>query len=367
MSRFLTNSAQLIQSSKKLQSSVLILSILILVVLTFRVARPWEISCVILLCTACIVNGMPFSRRYFLNNNSTFLGLLGFSFFIGLAISTFFISCILLICGWNLSIIFSYLFIINGLIIWKDRKSLRLYKVKPLWDSLMPYFLLIVILSIFLPLWGVGELTPKGYSFPSLFGHDLLYRIGYTAHVARGLSNESIFLAGQKIPYYYIFYIFPAIIYKVAGNSSHLLNIFCLLDVIIASFFVICLFEFFRFIHLNSHQKVLLGALGFISYSFKSIVCLFIELIKYITPFGKNLFLNFNYTITSHGWFRDFLVEPHSIWVISLFIACFIILGDLSVKDKLSERIIVCGFFLFVCFGIDSFQGLCSLSGMVYV
>lgn len=344
----------------KFQSVIMLTCFFLSVILALHIGGLHEVIWSIILCFVCTINGFPIYRRCLLHQRSTLIGIIGISFLLGVTISVFFIACILLIIGWNLSVIFFFLLSGNAAIIWYNVRSEQAIEIEQMWDSLIPFFLLVVILSIFFPLWNVGELTPQGYAFPSLFGHDLLYRIGFTAHVARGLSDESFFMYGQKLPYHYLFYIIPATIYKAAGQGSNLLSIFRFLSLVLSVAFVSCLFEFFRSMSFNNIQKAILGTLALFSYSLFAVGWFCIQAIKGLNLFGLAETMKHHFgdlTIISHGWYRDFLVEPHAVSVISIFIICFMLLGDLSIKNRISERIVVCGFLLAVCFGIDSFLG----------
>lgn len=349
-----------IESPSRLSVGIMLTCFLIVTILILHIDAFDEIIWSSILCAICTINGYPIFCRYFQHKGSTMTGIIGVSFFLGIAFSVYFIACILLVVGWNLPLIFFCLLLINAIIIWKNLKSEQLIKIGQIWDPLTPFFLLLVISSIFLPLWNVGELTPQGYAFPSLFGHDLLYRIGFTAHVARGLSDESFFMYGQKLPYHYLFYIIPATIYKAAGQGSNLLSIFRFLNLVLAVAFVSCLFEFFRSMSFNNIQKAILGTLALFSYSLFAVGWFCIQAIKGLNLLGLAETMNHHFsdlTIISHGWYRDFLVEPHAVSVIGIFIICFMLLGDLSIRNRISERIVVCGFLLAVCFGIDSFLG----------
>lgn len=342
---------------------LLSISTLLIGLLSLRIGHIEELFYTILITASCLACGLPLTKIILKNQHR--ITSLSISFFLGLTFNTYFIAITILILGWNLPFIATQLAIttLMGIALYKMLPS----KEAPTFKQERTSFFgtTIVLASIFIPLWNLGQETANGYAFASIFSHDFLFRIGYTGHVARGLSDESIFMAGLNMPNQYLFYVFPATIYHFAGKGSDLIAIFKYIIIMFAVALPLLLSDMLYRFKLSDRTALVTLVLAFLSYSFSGIAVLVLREIASM-PWGLASSaadaLAKEQTLLSQSWIRDILVEPHSVMGIAIAIICLSVISQMGRSDNNGLAFFIIGAASSICFGMDSFLGVICLA-----
>lgn len=336
------------------------LAALLVVALEWRFGAHEAFLWTVIVAASFVVNGLPIANRILFTPSSQ-LGRVAIAFFVGLVLTTYLIALALLLFGWEIKIMVGMLVGCNVLALLAVRNGPPSQVAVPWLDPAGAVVVFLVLASVFAPLWNVGELTEKGYAFASLFSHDFIFRIGYTAHVARGMSEDSIFMAGLAMPNQYLFYVFPAFVYKLSGLDAGLIAIFRILSLLFAVVFPCLFVEIFRQLALRNATVLMVSFIAFFAYSMSAPV---VMLMRYIAdlPLGwvaeKVGGLVSGQTLVSQGWIRDLLVEPHSVVVIALSLICFLPIRNMIERRHVTGSIFIVGTLACICFGMDSFLSL---------
>lgn len=336
------------------------LAALLVVALELRFGAHEAFFWAVIVAASFVINGLPIVNRMLFAPSSQ-LGRVAIAFFVGLVLTTYLMALVLLLVGWEIKIMVGVLVGCNVLALLAAKNGSSFQQAVPWLDPIGAVVVFLVLVSVFAPLWNVGELTERGYAFASLFSHDFIFRIGYTAHVARGMSEDSIFMAGLAMPNQYLFYVFPAFIYKLSGLDAGLVAIFRILSLLFAVFFPCLFVELFRQLGLRNATVLMVSFIAFFAYSMSAP---FVMLMRYIAdlPLGwvaeKVGDLVSGQTLVSQGWIRDLLVEPHSVVVIALSLICFLPIRNMIERRHVAGSIFIVGALACICFGMDSFLSL---------
>ena len=188
-------------------------------------------------------------------------------------------------------------------------------------DNITKIFLILVLISIIVPLLGIGRLTPKGLAYSSLFGYDFLNRVSYTIAVANGIPIENPFFSGRPLPYHIFAYSLPAVVYNILGASGNIQHVLRIFSVLLTILLVGCLFGTLRIYGFSTRTRVCLGILAFFAYSYNGLAVLLRDGIRQNTSVFSE-FLNgqglLNFSSASHGLFRTLMIEPHSVMVLCI-------------------------------------------------
>nr|HPQ41464.1 hypothetical protein [bacterium] len=86
-------------------------------------------------------------------------------------------------------------------------------------SGLCVVLLLVVLLAI--PYGNVGVRTDSGIAYRAYYSGDYLKHVAVTAELLRGvLPPDNPYFAGEKLHYYWMFYVFPALIGRIAGSET---------------------------------------------------------------------------------------------------------------------------------------------------
>ncbi len=273
--------------------------------------------------------------------------------------------CFIYFFGWNLvGLVFSQIGIgiVSSMFLQKKR-GVRIGANLSGFDggnAIEPVFVIITLMCIAIPLYLVGSKTDRGLAYPSLFGLDYLMRVAHSANVSHGLPIENPFFSGHPFPYYLVYYVFPASIYKFLGPDAQLHNIIRINDVILTILFVLCLFEFFRKLGFTDRIRWMLGALALLAYSYNGIGIISAHILRswqneFSTVIIEKGYLNFS--SISHGWYRDFLIEPQAVLNLCIAVGIFGLALRLEFRRYRLLTFAAIGLLLATMFGIDSFMG----------
>lgn len=330
---------------------------LMVLALLFRVGAYREALFAGLISLVCVVNGVGIASRI-IRKPKSWMGFIASSYFVGTLSTSYVVGVMVLMFGWDIAPIVCILVATSTLSVLLAKSRRSYLRDTPVLDGAGLAIGLLVLGSAFLPLWNLGVLTDKGYAFASLFSHDFVYRIGYTAHVSRGLSSESVFMAGLNMPNQYLYYLYPAMIYRLSGLGADLISISKFICVLFSVFFPLLLMESLRQLGASSRAAFVCLLIAFVFYSLSGPVVMIMRFVADLqlgVLSQKVSSLAEGQTLISQGWLRDLLVEPHSVTVLAVAALCFVLSKSVFQERYMQGSLFVCAVFTSVCFGMDSF------------
>jgi len=260
------------------------------------------------------------------------------------------------------------LFVFSGCLYFFSRKAkIPLLSVdnKYEWDNtdytILFTFLIVAIASVAYPFLNVGKLTNHGYAFTSLFAHDFISRVSFTASVSHELPPKHFYFSGKTMQYYWISYAFPALIYSTSKFKISLQNILLLTSILQTTLFVCILYSTFRLFIRNKQVLVVVMLLGLCAYSYNWFYVLFKTIAlhampeQYLTVLVKRRLLEFSNI--AHGYYRLFLFQPQSIIALSTLLVVMNILYDCSFNFRSGLTFII-GILLGIALGLQSYTGM---------
>ena len=280
---------------------------------------------------------------------------------LGVALGALVTSIIVYLIGWHLGVIFStagalptiVFFILAG----KNRLHSESQTVKVDDIQILLTALLIVTLFFYFPFKNLGALINDKYLYTWLFGHDFINRMVHVVSLSRGLPLDSFFFSGETLSYYWLAYVYPALLMNidvVKLNSQQLLQLTVLLYSLLstASFFI-----FFKGI-INKRRYVLL--LIFLTLCCYSYSYLYVVALKAWTALTGNSHLNiFGYDLPvfsgfSHTFYRFFLVQPQA----TLGMAIMLMIFSFYKKKQTLYGFGIVGLLTGLLFGVDATNGI---------
>ncbi len=326
-----------------------------------------------------------------------FLKIIGISRFrslyygvpLGFSITGLILLVIISILGWNyLAIIVSYAVVISGIIFLgmkvRTQKSVPINSLEGNSENASISFSLTLLIAIFLvfvfiPLFRFGQLTEYGHAYSGLFGLDFLVRSVHAFSITHsGLPPDNYYFAGTKITNYYsLWYMLPAMAYKLLGVKADIraiVSVVCLINV------PIFLFIFYDFLQnfLSRMAKVTLSeintkkctAVFFLVVFCSSYHWLFFVL-KKIAPYFEIEKLSWvadQLNWMSQSWFRDVIFEPQVILALMMVMLLYhfltakpdpwrgviigVILSSIALTDVWIFMIVCIAYF---CYGLIRF------------
>ena len=216
--------------------------------------------------------------------------------------------------------------------------------------------LLSVTLFFYFPFKNLGILIDGKYLYQWLFGHDFIIRMVHIISLSKGLPLDSFFFAGETLSYYWLAYVYPALlinidVIKISPQQLLQLTVFLYSLLSTAS-----LFLFFKSI-INKRKYVLMLtflALYCYSYSYLYVVGLKLTTLtgsSHLNILGHNLpvFSGF-----SHTFYRFFLVQPQA----SLGMAIMLMIFSFYEKKRTLYGFVIIGLLTGLLFGVDATNGI---------
>ena len=290
-----------------------------------------------------------FSRRGLSNIDSVLYGVP-----LGLCTSGLIVITSAAVTKWNLgTLIAAYVISLSALALGRSGKvEVPIEENHDHKDHSIPQsvfaLIFVFVLLVFIPLFLAGRLTPNGYAFTGLFGHDFILRGHYAVALARAVPPENFFFDGQLVKnYYLLWYTLPATVYKLLGMSGDIrkiVSIICMLNVPI--FFLLLFRSLAAFIRDNHHslidsrkKKVLIFSFGVILFSY-SYHWVFFFFKKAVDSWGIGWLSHYTDQMgfLSQSWFRDFLFDPQLVLALMMMLLIIRIMRE---KNSWSRGLLV--------------------------
>ena len=279
----------------------------------------------------------------------------------GVAIASLITSGLVYIIGWNLLIIFVSVTLLPGLMLYvlitrveQNNKSQTYQNPDP---KILLMTLVVVTLFFYFPFKNLGVLVGDKYLYVWLFGHDFINRMVHVNSLSAGLPLDSFFFAGEKLSYYWLAYVFPALLRNLDWmklETKEILQITQLLYALLATAGLVV------FINGLVRQKRLVGMLTFMTFCCYSYVWFLTVPLEFLRRQYGDLSVNvFGYNLVgfsgfSHAFYRFFLVEPQATLGIGLVL---MILSLYKRKESMYVFGII-GLLLGLLFGVEATNGI---------
>lgn len=278
----------------------------------------------------------------------------------GIAIASLITSIIVYSTGWNLPLIFCFTSVLPAIYLMIQFCRKRIVSVQFSTDPHLVIVLLgsliIVTLIFFFPYKHLGVLVGDNYLYAWLFGHDFINRLVHIESLSRGLPLEGMFFSGEKLSYYWLAYVFPALLHNmksVALEVQQLLQLTQLYYSILTTSAIILIIKKY------TQNKVIYFAtvmLALCCYSYVWVINVGINVLTLLSksyPFVVDDAI-MKYSGFSHGFYRFFLVEPQAILAIGLMLMVFYFYEACMP----TYRCILIGALLGLLFGVEATNGI---------
>ncbi|MGD0886011.1 MAG: hypothetical protein ABSA46_14280 [Thermodesulfovibrionales bacterium] len=281
----------------------------------------------------------------------------------GVAASSLITSVIVYSIGWNMPVIFTVvvmmpLFVLCCLIWQRGIRSKEQGSFDPFHKAALYAVLILCVLFFYLPYKNLGAHVDGKYIYTWLFGHDFINRQVHVLSVSQGLPLKSYFFAGENLSYYWLAYMYPALLYKLFSAKLTIQNVIqltsLLYSLLTASAFYLFLVHFVR----EKKLLVILLILTFLSYSFMDIYYLGSVFYKAFVSRTAVLFGNYSldaFAGFSHSLYRFFLVEPQGVLAIGI-VLLMMVLYNSDPKSHYTYGFF--GLLLGSLFGIEATMGI---------
>jgi len=175
--------------------------------------------------------------------------------------------------------------------------------------------------------------------------------------LSRGLPLQSFFFAGEILSYYFLAYIYPALIHNIGFIELNIKQILQITQIFYSILTVTAVVLFIKY-HANEKRTLLLSTILFLCcYSYVGLYNICLAALCLIT--GQNVTELFglkivNYSGFSHSIYRHFLVEPQG----TLALAIIILILSLYKKQGSNYSFTIIGILLGMLFGIEATNGI---------
>ena len=191
---------------------------------------------------------------------------------LGIASGALITSIIVYLTRWNLITIFlivaalpatTFLFLVKKNKVTGETRAVRFNDV-----DILLIALLIVTLFFYFPFKNLGALIDDKYLYSWLFGHDFINRMVHVVSLSRGLPLDSFFFSGETLSYYWLAYVYPALLININFIK---LDSQQLLQLTVLSYSLLCaasLVIFFKHITTKRKYVLMLMFLALCCYSY---------------------------------------------------------------------------------------------------
>lgn len=172
-----------------------------------------------------------------------------------------------------------------------------------------------------------GRLTSSGLMFKDLYSTDLLHHMSVFRHLHNGLPTANPYFSGIAWHYYWLSHFLPATVYAISGFSIEPMHIMLLTLCLNTTLFLKVLHTFLSSSFINRATVCSLLVISVLAYGYNDLYVIFKNTVSLLpADVVKSAGLNYliddayggSFTGYSHGWFRNFLVEPHSTLALTL-------------------------------------------------
>lgn len=223
----------------------------------------------------------------------------------------------------------------------------------------------LLLLSIVIPLAHVGEVIGDQHRYYSLFAHDFLVRGAYAVSILREVPPADVFLASHPAHNYFLFHSLLAYAMSMTGHDVALENFVIAGDLLVSPLFLLTFYLLCRRCFRHALTAQVVTGIGLFAYSYEGLYVVFKRLViprfESLHSLARSANL-LSFSDTSNGWYKDFLVEPHSVFAMTLLMAALCVLqarhhSQTQIQAHLCSGILVAG-----AFGSDSFVGLVGVT-----
>lgn len=363
----------LIYDNKKFSWFLCILCIIVTTVLMLFCASIKEISAVLFVFILFCLPG-PFLLRLFTSFSLQDLIILGSA--VGMGTSCLFVTLSVFMFGWHIGLTLIFILLLTmvlaGVGLKKGRNSEKLLNL-PDWTyqhyAILFSAILVVLLALWLPFVNTGVLTDKGFAYTWLIGHDFLWRVSVAFSVARGLPAECFDYANEMMNYYVLFYSLPAYAYNLLEAKASMESIMLITQILLSIYFVSIFFAVIRSIYKKTLSIFIIMITGFFTYSYIWTFAVFQKLLIFVQNTHPTIFADImaikwmpeivESSSHSHTFYRFFLVQPHVLIALSLFLLCILILIVYSRQSSIKIYLFM-GFLTGTICGFEMSIGLIS-------
>ncbi|MGH7767730.1 MAG: hypothetical protein ACREQP_09775, partial [Candidatus Binatia bacterium] len=188
--------------------------------------------------------------------------------------------------------------------------------------TLLGIFLLVAAFALAAPYASFGQATAKGMAFNELHKTDLLHHMVTMIELQKGVPPQNPYFSGEPLHYFWLAHVLPSFAWSFSGRGIEPRDVIVLTGLSYSLLFTGTLFLALR--RLFSDASILLWLMVIVAaaYGYNSIYLAARWITEYVAPetlsqggLVQKLFVDDwgqQYTGYSHGWFRSFLVEPHT-------------------------------------------------------
>jgi len=279
----------------------------------------------------------------------------------GIALGSLITSIIVCLFGWKLVTIFSIVCVVPLTVLFllvKRNKVTGLPTVhRGSSIDILLLALLIVTFFFYFPFKNLGALVDGNYLYTWLFAHDFINRMVHVVSLSRGLPLDSFFFSGETLSYYWLAYIYPALLININFinlDTQQLLQLTVFLYSLLST---AALFLFFQRIAEKRREVLMLTLLTLCCYSYSY---LYVVALKLWTALTGSSHLNiFGYDLPvfsgfSHTMYRFFLVQPQAILGMGIMLMIF----SFYDKKQTLYGFGVIGLLTGLLFGVDATNGI---------
>jgi hypothetical protein len=279
----------------------------------------------------------------------------------GIASAALITSIIVCFVEWNLFVVLGIVIILPALLLsfMLKKNEFNIQSRNNKNHELIPLLiaLLIVTLFFYLPFKNLGALVDDKYVYAWLFGHDFINRMVHVTSLSRGLPLDSFFFAGETLSYYWLAYVYPALLLNIEWIKLDVQKILQLTVLFYSLLSVAALVLFIKNLVNKKSILLLLVILALFFYSYSGLYVTGLEAWRelagedHLKFFGYNLAL---FSGFSHTFYRFFLVQPQA----SLALAIMLMIFSLYRKNQTLYCFATTGLFLGILFGVDATNGI---------
>jgi hypothetical protein len=285
----------------------------------------------------------------------------------GILISAFLTVVVVWLAGWNILLLLAVLLFSAGLLLLLTRnKKGSLYSSEKWstrdWITLLSALSLLIIILL-IPYHNLGKLTPAGYVFPSLFGHDFIIRSSIAASLSQSVPPLFLPFSGEILDnYYWLSYMLPATVYRILGPHSSMHHLLTLTVFLYSLLFVAVLWSLLRIFLADSKARLWSLILALLAYNYYWIYALLKNGSDNLSNGVFSLLDKYKllaHSDISHAWLRDLIFEPQAVLALTVL---FTLVGMVHLnRESLRSNSFLTGFILILTFAADSFIGLIGI------
>lgn len=293
----------------------------------------------------------------------------------GIVLSSVVNACVVAIIGWNAKASVAAILLTTFTLhligrLRPSKRNFNWFRAQTPDAVALSVALIILFALLVIPLLTVGQRVGNVHKYYTLFAHDYLMRGTYSVSLLQGLPPRNIYLASHLAPNYYLFYSILAFAINLGGQSVKPDSFVASADLVFAGLFVIAFFTAARLLLKHRLTALVLTMASLLTYSYHGLYVL----IKYVAipaipalqkKLGSSALLSFG--DVSHSWYRDFLLEPHAIFALTLLVALIAIRAAQKEAGTTLPLDACRGLMLAGAFAADAFVGLLGAAWLAIV